>query len=358
MGTDTVKRYAATEVQPLVERIAMAAGVPHDDAVILADSLVDADLHGISTHGVSRLNIYIRRIQKKLIEPGGELRVEQRLPAVLSVDACNGLGQPQAVKTLRRLIPLARQHGVAAAAIRHSQHFGVLSYYCNQAAAENMVLWAMTNGEPAMSPEGAYEAFFGTNPIAVSFPTGKGFPLRVDMATSITARGNIIAAAKAGRPIPAGWALDAEGHPTTDAAAALVGTVLAIAGPKGAALAMMAEVFAGVLSGAAVGNTVGSMYKHLDRPQDVGHFFCLFDVAAFMEVEVFKRRIDDMIDRIKSCRRREGVAEIRVPGELGCRKAQDNRRHGIPLGPETVEEFRVLAAEYHLPFHLDPMEAG
>jgi LDH2 family malate/lactate/ureidoglycolate dehydrogenase len=352
-----MKRYSHIDVQELVESIAVAAGVPHDDAVILADSLVNADLYGISTHGVSRLNIYIRRIQKGLIEPAGELRVEQQLPAVLRVDACNGLGQPQAVKTLRRLIPLARQHGVAAAAIRHSQHFGALSYYCNQAAAENMVLWAMTNGEPAMSPEGACEAFFGTNPIAVSFPTGKAFPLRVDMATSITARGNIIAAAKAGRPIPAGWALDADGHPTTDAAAALVGTVLAIAGPKGAALATMAEVFSGVLAGAAVGNTVGSMYKQMDRPQDVGHFFCLFDVAAFMDVETFKRRIDDMIDRIKGCRRREGVAEIVVPGELEYRKAQDNRRQGMPVGPETVEELRVLAAEYQLPFRLAPLEA-
>jgi LDH2 family malate/lactate/ureidoglycolate dehydrogenase len=351
-----MKRYPPIEVQKLVESIAVAAGVSQDDAVILADSLVDADLRGISTHGVSRLNIYIRRIQKGLIEPAGELRVEQQLPAVLRVDAGNGLGQPQAVKTLRRLIPLARQHGVAAATIRHSQHFGALSYYCNQAAAEDMVLWAMTNGEPAMSPEGACEAFFGTNPIGVAFPTGKGFPLCVDMATSITARGNIIAAAKAGRPIPAGWALDTEGHPTTDAAAALAGTVLTIAGPKGAALAMMAEVFCGVLAGAAVGNAVGSMYKHMDRPQDVGHFFCLFNLAAFLEVDAFKRRIDAMIDRLKDCRRREGIAEILIPGESKARKAQENRRQGLPLGPETVEELRVLAAEYQLPFRLAEVE--
>lgn len=350
-----MQRFSPTDVQDSAAAIAAAAGVSAADAAILADALVDADVHGISTHGVSRLNIYVRRIQRGLIDPRAELQVQQRLPAVLEVDAGNGLGQAQAVKTLDRLMPLARQYGVASATIRRSQHFGALSYYCNRAAAADMILLAMTNCEPAMSPEGACEAFFGTNPIAVSFPTGKGFPLRIDMATSVVARGNIIAAQKAGRPIPEGWALDVEGRPTTDAAAALAGTVLAMAGHKGSALAMLVEVFCGVLSGAAVGSEVGSMYKHMDRPQNVGHFFCLFDATAFLEVGEMKRRLDAMIDRIKACRRRPGVAEILVPGEQEHRKAEHNRRSGIPLGPETIEELRILAAGYGIPFELEPL---
>lgn len=347
-------RYPASDVRQLVARIAQAVGVPPADAAILADALVDADLHGISTHGVSRLNIYVRRIERGLIDPAAELRIEQRRPAGLAVDACNGLGQAQAVKTLDRLIPLARQHGVASATIRRSQHFGALSYYCNRAAAQDLVLWAMTNCEPAMSPEGACEAMFGTNPLAVSFPTGKGFPVRIDMATSLVARGNIIAAHKAGRRIPEGWALDPEGRPTTDAAAALAGTVLALAGHKGSALAMMVELFCGVLSGAAVGSEVGSMYKDLDRPQDVGHFFCLWDIAAFMDVAALKRRIDALIDRIKACRKRAGVEEILVPGEIEHRKAQENLRCGIPISAETVEELRTLCREYGITFALEP----
>jgi LDH2 family malate/lactate/ureidoglycolate dehydrogenase len=353
-----MSRYPILEVQQLVEKIAVAAGVVPADAAILADSLVDADLHGISTHGVSRLNIYVRRIQKGLIDPRAELHVEQRRPAALVVDAGNGLGQPQAMKTLERLIPLARQYGVATATIRHSQHFGALSYYCNRAAAENMILLAMTNCEPSMSPAGACEAFFGTNPLGVSFPTGKGFPMRIDMATAVTARGNIIAAQKAGQPIPEGWALDVDGRPTTDAAAALAGTVLTMAGHKGAALAAMVEVFSGVLAGAAVGSEIGSMYKHMDRPQDVGHFFCLFDVAALMDVSEMKQRIDTMIDHIKACRRREGVDEVRVPGEASHRTAQHNRRCGIPIGPETVRELQTLAAGHAIPFNLQPVAAG
>ncbi|MBM3334697.1 Ldh family oxidoreductase [Candidatus Sumerlaeota bacterium] len=350
-----MNRYAHGDVQLLVASLAAAAGVPEDDAAILAHSLVDADLHGISTHGVSRLNIYVRRIQRGLIAPAAELVVEQRRPAALSVDANNGLGQVQAVKTLERLIPLAREHGVAAATIRRSQHFGALSYYCNLAASKDMVLIAMTNCEPAMSPEGGCEAFFGTNPIAVSFPTNREYAVRIDLATSLVARGNIIAAHKAGKPIPEGWALDVDGNPTTDAAAALAGTVLAMAGHKGAALAMMVEMFSGVLSGAAVGSNVGSMYKHMDREQNVGHFFCLMDVAAFIDIGELKRRIDDTIDRIKACRKRPGVSEILVPGEPEYRKAQHNRQHGIPIGDETIGELGTLSGEYGIAFALSPL---
>jgi LDH2 family malate/lactate/ureidoglycolate dehydrogenase len=349
------QRYAPADVQALAFNIGECAGLSAEDASILAECLVDADLHGVGTHGMSRLNIYVRRMQRGLIEPRAELKIEHRRPAVLSVDAGNGLGQSQAVKVLDRLIPLAREYGVASATICRSQHFGALSYYCNRAAAADLILLGMTNCEPSMSPEGSCEAFFGTNPIGVSFPTGKGFPLRIDMATSIVARGNIIAAQKAGRSIPEGWALDVDGKPTTDAAAALAGTVRAMAGHKGSALALMGEVFSGVLSGAAVGNEIGSMYKHMDRPQNVGHFFCLFDVSAFMDVAEMKSRIDAMIDRIKACKPRPGIEEILVPGEGAHRRAQQNRRRGIAIGLETIKELTTLAGEYQIPFNLKPL---
>jgi LDH2 family malate/lactate/ureidoglycolate dehydrogenase len=249
---------------------------------------------------------------------------------------------------------MARECGVASAAICHSQHFGALGYYCNRAADRDMILIATTTGEPAMSPEGACEPFFGTNPIAASFPTGKGFHLRIDLATSIVARGNIIAAQKKGDRIPHGWALDREGNPTTDASAALLGTVLTMAGHKGYALALMVETLSSVLTGSAIGPDVGSMYKNLDRKQDVGHFFCLLDIAAFMEVAEFKRRIDGLIDRIKACRRRPGVGEIRVPGERSARATAENLARGIELDAATVEELRQMCGEFGLDPSLGP----
>lgn len=336
-------RYDPGLLRAHVARLAAAAGVPSGDADVLADSLVDADEHGSATHGVSRLAIYLKRIGLGQIDPSAELRVERQRGGTIALDAGNGLGQVQAVRTLELLLPLAREHGVAVATVRRSQHFGAVSYYCSRAAAQDMILLATTNCEPAMSPTGGFDAIFGTNPIGASFPTGRGWPVKIDLATSVVARGNIIAADREGRTIPEGWALDAAGNPTTDAAAALGGTVLTMAGHKGYALALMVELLSGVLSGAAVGPEVGSMYKQLDRPQDVGHFFCLIDISAFVDPAEFRRRIDATIDRIKGSRRRPGVDEILVPGERSARTAEANRRLGVPLANATVAELDALA---------------
>lgn len=345
-----MKKFEPREMKGLTARLAVAIGVPSDDAEILADSLVDADLHGVSTHGISRLNIYLQRIDKGLVAPKAALIVERDGGSVLALDADNGLGQVQAMKALHLLLPLAKRNGVAAATIRNSQHFGALSYYCNWAADREMVLLAMTNCEPAMAPEGGYQAFFGTNPIAASFPTGKGFNVKVDLATSVVARGNIIAAQKKGQPIPEGWALDKHGTPTADAQQALLGTVLTMAGHKGYALALMVEVFSSILSGAAIGPEIGSMYKDMDRSQGVGHFFCLFNIAAFLDPDEFRRRIDETIDRIKSSKKRPGVEEIFVPGERSARNALVNEAQGISVSNETLAELEQWCARLNIPF--------
>lgn len=348
-------RFSPDAVKQLATAIAVKVGVKKKDAAILADALVDADIHGTSTHGITRLNIYTRRIQKGLIDPKAKLVITRTHGAAMSVDAANGLGQVQAVKVLEKLAKKAKSTGVAAATIRNSQHFGALSYYCNIAARQDMILFATTNCEPSMSPEGACQAFFGTNPIAVSFPTGKGWPIKIDLATSIVARGNIIAAQKKGQPIPAGWALTPDGEPTTDAAAALAGTVLAMAGHKGYALALMVEVLSGVLSGAAVGPAIGSMYKNMDRKQDVGHFFFLLDIAAFMDVAEFKARLDKTIDDIKACRKRPGVNEILVPGERSWHKARQNATQGIIVDEATQKELKTLCEELRVKYTLTPI---
>jgi len=345
-----MRRFQPDALRSLTTRLAVAAGVRPGDAEIFARIVVDADLHGVSTHGVSRLSIYLERINRELIDPRAEIAVERNASCVLALDASNGMGQIQAVKALDMLLPLARQHGVAAATIRNSQHFGALSYYCNRAAEEGMILLAMTNCEPAMSPAGGYEAFFGTNPVAASFPTGKSFHVQIDLSTSIVARGNIIAANKKKEPIPEGWALDRDGQPTTDAQEALLGTVLTMAGHKGYALALMVEAFSGVLSGAAIGDSIGSMYKNLDRKQDVGHFFCLFNIAAFLDLDEFKRRMDETIERLKSGKKRPGVEEILVPGERSSRCAAMNSVIGVSVTEETIQELEQWCKRLGVPF--------
>jgi LDH2 family malate/lactate/ureidoglycolate dehydrogenase len=351
-----MKRFRPEYLQSITAQLAEHAGVSADDAVIFARALVDADVQGTPTHGISRLNIYLERITRGLIDPKAKIAIDQQSPSVLAIDARNGLGQIQAMKTLDLLIPRAKMNGVAAATIRNSQHFGALSYYCNRAAEQKMILLTMTNCEPAMSPTGGYEPFFGTNPIAASFPTGTEAPVKIDLATSIVARGNIIAANKRNAAIPEGWALNSAGEPTTDPAEALRGTVLTMAGHKGYALALMVEAFSSVLSGAAVGPEIGSMYKDLDRKQDVGHFFCLFDIAAFLPTERFTRRMREMIGRLKSNRRRPGVDEILIPGERSQRSAERNLNQGVAVADETLTEIQKWCDHFGISFDSDGME--
>lgn len=348
-------RFARAQLEELTARLAEASGLPTDDARLFAQALVDADLRGVSTHGLSRLSIYLRRIQSGLIDPKAELHVERRRAATLVLDAGNGVGHVQAVKALDMLIPIAEQSGVACAAIHNSQHFGALSYYCNRAAARGCILLATTNCEPAMSPTGGYDAFFGTNPIAASFPTGKGFTIKIDLSTSAVARGNIIAAAKKNAPIPLGWALDPNGEPTTDAQQALLGTVLTMAGHKGYALALMVEMLSSVLSGAAIGPAIGSMYKDLDRKQNVGHFFCLLHIDAFMDLAEFLNRTDATVDALKAGRKMPGVSEILVPGERSARIAAENEKRGIPISPETLKELQDWCTRSNVEFSLEPV---
>lgn len=345
-----MKRYPPDVLRSTAAALARAAGMSDPDADVLADCLVDADLSGTATHGLSRLAIYIKRIRAGLIHPTAQLHEERRRQAVLVLDAGNGLGQVQAMRTLEQLIPMARACGVASATVRNSQHFGAAGYYCNQAAESGMILLAMTSCEPSMSPTGGCEPFFGTNPIAASFPTARGWPVKIDLATSVVARGNIIAAQKRGEPIPEGWALDPQGRVTTDPSQALLGTVLTMAGHKGYALAMMVEAFSSILSGSAVGPEIGSMYKDMDRKQDVGHFFCLLDVAAFIDPAEFVQRMDEAVDRIKACRRAPGVEEILVPGERSHRVRQQNLEQGVPLDEATVRELRGLCDELDVPW--------
>lgn len=351
-------RYSTASAKELASRIAVAAGLPEREAEILADSLVEADIQGTSTHGLTRLNIYIRRIEKGLINPRAELTIERRRGSTIVANAGNGLGQVQASKVLAMLIPVARKSGIAAATINNSQHFGTLSYYCNKAADHNMVLFATTNVESSMAPLGGCEPFFGTNPVAASFPTGKGFHIKIDLSTSVVARGNIVAAHKMGNPIPLGWALDPEGKPTTDAERALMGTILTMAGHKGYALALLVEVLAGVLSGAAVGPLVGPMYKDFEVKQNVGHFFCLLDIEAFMGLESFIERIDAMIDAIKASKKMPGIEEILVPGERSFRTALMNRSMGIPIDDATSNELKILCEQYDVPFILKRMDVS
>jgi LDH2 family malate/lactate/ureidoglycolate dehydrogenase len=328
-------------------------GVSENDAEILIDNLIDANLNGIDTHGLTRLAIYLKRVKLGLINPNPSMQFIQQFPIAGVLDADNGLGQVAGVKAVNKAIELAEEYGLGAVAVRNSQHFGSLSYYCNIAAEHDLICLAFTNAEPAMPPWGSYEAYFGTNPVAMGIPVKNDIPVSIDMATSVVARGKIIVASKQKKSIPEGWALDTEGNSTTDPLKALAGSVLTMAGPKGYALAMMADVLSGVLSGSGYGRKVNSMYKDFEHTANVGHFFLCINIEAFMQKDDFYKRIKDMKEEIKNTAKRKGVNEILVPGEEKLGTRTERTKNGIPISSDVLEELKELAEENNIDFKLN-----
>ncbi|WP_375460688.1 Ldh family oxidoreductase [uncultured Enterovirga sp.] len=315
-----------------------AAGTPADVAATVADSLVYADLRGVESHGVLRMEIYLRRIGEGLVDPRAEPVLAEDGGATLLLDGRNNFGAHVGRRALRLGLERARAHGVAAVGVRRSNHFGTAAYFAEAAAREGCGAIVVSNASQTMPPHGGLRPFMGTNPFALAFPTGDGAPFVLDMATSQVARGKIIAAAKRGDSIPPGWAIDAEGRPTTDAEAALDGAVLPLGGPKGSGLSMGIDILAGVLTGAGFGPTVNNMYENWRDPQDVGHFFILIDIGRFGSLGAFAARIGQYMAWLKAEPRADGVKEILHAGEYEHRLAEERLRIGIPLPDGLVRD--------------------
>ncbi|MTI79903.1 MAG: Ldh family oxidoreductase [Firmicutes bacterium] len=338
-------QFQANKLLEFCTSLIHGAGVPGEEAAIVADVLVDTSLEGLDTHGISRLPIYLTRIQNGRINAMPNIKVEKTAPALANVDGDNGLGQLVAVKSMQAAIDLAKEAGVGMVATKHSNHYGASSYYCKMASAEGMVGMAFTNTPSGIPPWGGRKPYFGTNPIAFGFP-GKGQPVVIDMSSSIVARGNIILAAKEGKSIPEGWAIDSAGNTTTDAKAALDGAVLPMAGPKGYAMALAVEVMSGILSGSAYGPRVGWIYDDSTEPVNIGHSFVAINIDKLMPMDEFVNRMDNMVNEIKSAPKAAGVNEIFIPGERRTNKAKKRSQEGIPLNDQLLGELNKLAKEF------------
>jgi (2R)-3-sulfolactate dehydrogenase (NADP+) len=306
--------------------------VPDDDAALVAESLVEAELQGQPTHGLARLPFLLGRLREGHINPRPAMKVLGERPAAALLDADNGLGPPAGVRAVELASERAGAAGACVVAVRRGNHLGSLGFYLRRFTARGMVGLAFTNTPPAMTPPGGRLPYLGTNPIGAGFPTS-GDPVIVDMATSQVARGHILKAARVGEPIPEGWAVDVEGQPTTDPEAAIAGSLLPLGGDKGFALAVLVEVLSAVLSDAAVGPEVGGTFAASDRESNVGHCFLAIDPAAL--APGFTERMDRMAGDL----RRLGG---RAPGDR--RHAERERRlaDGIDLPADLVAELAEL----------------
>ncbi|MBL6928200.1 MAG: Ldh family oxidoreductase [Rhodospirillales bacterium] len=336
--------FAADELRRFGFDCFCALGLPDDDAKLVADGLVEADLRGLSSHGVSRIPTYCERLRRGLVNPTPNITIQRVTPVAASVDGDGGMGFPVAHKAMAEAIEMARSFGLGLAAVKHSTHYGMAALYVLQAIEADMISLVFTNSSPALPVWGGKSKFLGAAPLAAGAPGGKHGPYVLDMAMTVIARGKIRLAAQRGDPIAQGLALDSDGKPTTDAMKAFEGICLPFGGHKGAALSMLMDVLSGVFTGAAFAGDVVNPHLDFSGPQNAGHFLIAIRPDLFMSMDEYRNRMDTMVERIKACPRAEGFDEILIPGEPEARERERRARAGIPLTDDIVEALTAEAA--------------
>ena len=353
-GSERERRVDHVSLVRAMAAIFGACGMDERDAGLLAATLAEADLRGVHSHGSMRVPDYVERLTAGGVDPRGRPRVVKDAGAALVVDGGNSMGQIGAAFAMDRAIERARETGVAFAAVGGSNHCGAMAWFAMQALAEDMIGVASTNALPTMAPWGGAERVVGINPLAVAIPTGTPPAFVLDTAFSGSAMGKIVVYRQKGEPIPEDWALDAAGRPTTDPAAAVDGLLRPIGGFKGVGLAMTMGILSTLLSGAGYGTRLGSLVEGARAGRD-GHFVMALDVAAFTDVDDFKREMDEIHAELRACRKAqgsegsEGAERIYTPGEIEHETRARYLADGIPLNDETlagiVAAARTLGAD-------------
>ncbi|KAH8169324.1 malate/L-lactate dehydrogenase domain-containing protein [Sarocladium implicatum] len=343
----SIVNIAPDSAEALARDILIAYDVPEDRAELMASALVLADLRGVDTHGMNRLAGYIARVVAGVVDPNPDIDISIKTPVMASIDAKTTFGFVSGSLAVDKCIEMARTFGMGMVAVRNSNHYGMGATYVLRAVRQGFACFAFTNASKAMPPWGGAEALLGTSPFAVGVPGGEEGDFVLDMSPSVAARGKIRKAARRGEKIPEGYALDAEGRATTDPEAALKGVVLPMGGPKGSGLAMMMDIFGGIMSGSAFAGDVNDQYKVMDKPQNVGHWFLVFKPELFLDggMEEFRERMDTLAARVKGCRKAKGVNRIYFSGEIEAEMEEMRRREGIPYTQSEVDALHELARE-------------
>lgn len=346
----------AVRLRRFAEEALERAGLSRKDAALVADSLVEANLRGVDSHGVGRLfPAYIQKLRSGQVNPRPRLRVLRDRGATALLDGDDGMGQVVAAAAMDLAIRKARRAGIAVVGVRRSSHCGAAAYFAMRALGHGMIGIAMTSGTSnAMAPWGGRTALLSNNPVAVAIPASRRLPVVLDMAMSVVARGKIVLAAKAGRPIPLDWALRANGEPTTNPAEALAGLLRPIGDYKGAGLALVVGVLTAILTGGAFGREILGFYENMREPHNTGHLMLAIRIAHFMPLTAFHRRMDAAVDELKSSKPVRGATAILLPGEPEFLTARRRRREGIPVPAALAAELDALGASLGIPTRLGP----
>ena len=311
-------------------------------ALICANALINAELVGAPSHGLSRLKMYCDRIKKKVINPKPKIKIKKISQSICHVDANNSIGFVAADIGIKQAIKNAKKTGIGLVGIKNSGHYGLSGYYAEQAVKKNLIAFCFTNAPPAIAPHGARKSLFGTNPICFGTPTSSKVPFILDTSVSVINRGKIRVAARTGKKIPKGVALDKLGKPTTDAKKALEGVQLPIAEFRGSGLAWMVDILSGVFTGGNHAGRVKDPFDDFSGPQNIGHLFIVIKPNLF--VGNYNQRIKENIKRIKRLPKIKGVKEILYPGQSKSRRYKINLKKVINIPKNILEDLKKLDA--------------
>ena len=313
-----------------------------DHSKIVSDYLIKAELLGAPSHGLARLKMYCDRIKKKLINSKPKIKIKKISNSISHVDADNSIGFIAADIGIKQAIKNAKKTGIGLVAVKRSGHYGLSSFYAEQAVENNLLVFCFTNAPAALAPYGAKKSLFGTNPICFGVPTGKA-PFIFDASTSMINRGKIRRASKLGKKIPYGVALDKFGDITTDANKALKGTQLPIASFKGSGLAWMVDILSGVLTGSSHSGKTKDPFDDFSGPQNMGHLFITINPKIFVGKN-FLKEMKINISRIKKLPKAKGFSSILYPGERKNKTYRKNLNKDISIPSKILKEINELNA--------------
>jgi len=337
-------RIDVASLKKLSTAVFQRAGLSPEDAAMATEILVEADMMGVGTHGVLRLQSYTDRLHSGGMNANARIKVDQRAPSLALVDGDNGLGPVVGGTALNAALEMARATGIAYVGCRNSNHFGALAPYAIQACEAGFVFVGGTNASTTICPWGGKEARIGNNPFSIAAPCPGGIHFILDMAMSVAARGKIRAARDRGEAIPLGWAVDKNGLPTTDPVEALAGFLLPMGGYKGSGFSMAVDMLSGVITGGRFLSNIASWADSPGEPSGVGHFFVLLDPDRLIGRENFSTAMGRFRDTILGTPPAVDSTPVVMPGQIEQTRRLKALKEGIDIPADLLESIRKLAA--------------
>src|SRR5262245_13393813 len=340
------RRYPIAAMLAFARDALAACGVPDNDAAVAAKQMIEADLTGFDAHGIFRLAAYCKTLKTGRVKAKADIKVLQRSAATALVDGDDGIGHLVLTFATNLAMELAKQSGVGWVGVRNSNHAGAAGIYPEMCAAQGMIgIYAAVSTVNHMGPWGGAEPMIGTNPIAVGIPAGKGAPVLLDIATSVSSFGTIRQRQVTGEPLERGWVVHSKtGEPILDPKQVGEGVLLPIGGHKGAGLALIIGLLAGVLNGAAFGRDIVDFLGPGSQPTNTGQFVVALDVSRFIAPQVFAAEMDRHLNDLRSSPTLPGFDSIRLPGEDRRKRRADRSANGVGLPASLIKQLDELAA--------------